>query len=50
VTAPGDTVADPFCGGGSTGVAAVRMKRYFIGADVDEAAVNRTKARLVEAI
>ena len=35
-TAPGDTVLDPFMGGGSTGVAATRMGRSFIGIEREE--------------
>ena len=31
----GDTVFDPFMGGGSTGVAAVRAGRKFIGSEID---------------
>lgn len=49
VTSPGDIVCDPFCGGGSTGVAAVGLQRFFIGADAAEEAVNRTLVRLAEA-
>ena len=50
VTQPGAMVCDPFCGGGATGEAAVRMRRYFIGADNEEAQVNRTKVRLAEVL
>jgi site-specific DNA-methyltransferase (adenine-specific) len=32
-TLPGQTVLDPFCGGGHTAIAAVSKARYFIGAD-----------------
>lgn len=32
---PGDVVLDPFCGHGSTGVAATNMERKFIGIDID---------------
>lgn len=47
-TQPGDLVLDPFCGAGTTGVAAVAMGRAFIGVDLDEGAVNASKARLAE--
>ena len=47
-TDPGDVVLDPFCGVGSTGVAALRLDRRFIGYEVDpvyaEAAKNRLSA------
>jgi DNA methylase len=45
---PGDTILDPFLGGGTTGVVAVRMDRYFIGIDVDEQAIETTRVRLSE--
>jgi site-specific DNA-methyltransferase (adenine-specific) len=35
-TLPGQTVLDPFMGSGTTGVAAVRMERDFIGIERDE--------------
>lgn len=34
-TQPGDLVLDPFCGSGTTGVAALRHGRRFIGIDLD---------------
>jgi len=34
-TNPGDIVLDPFCGSGTTGVAALRHGRRFIGIDMD---------------
>jgi len=36
---PGETVLDPFMGSGSTGIAAVRNGRHFIGGDIKHAAV-----------
>jgi len=45
-TYPGDTILDPFCGGGTTGIAAVAMNRKFIGIDSDEMAIETTKKRL----
>ena len=39
-TAPGDLVVDPFMGGGSTGVAALRSGRRFWGGDISPDAVT----------
>ena len=47
-TYPGQTICDPFCGGGTTGVVAVRMNRLFIGVDSDQEAVASTLRRLGE--
>ncbi len=49
-TFPGETVCDPFCGGGTTGVVAVQMNRLFVGIDCDEEAVATTLRRLTEAV
>jgi site-specific DNA-methyltransferase (adenine-specific) len=46
-TRPGDVVLDPFVGGGATAVAALRLNRLFIGIDVDAAAIETTRARVV---
>lgn len=45
---PGDTVLDPFCGGGTTGVACLALGRRFVGVDVDETAVEMTRGRIAE--
>ena len=45
---PGDLIVDPMCGTGTTGVAAVRMGRRFIGIDDDPARIANTKVRLDE--
>jgi len=45
-TRPGDRILDPAMGSGTTGVAAVRLGRYFIGVDVDEEAYRISKARI----
>ena len=42
----GDTVVDPFCGSGSTGVAAINHGRRFAGCDKLQSAVEATNARL----
>jgi DNA modification methylase len=41
-------VVDPFCGSGTTGVAAVRLGRRFIGGDVDEHAAEIARRRLAD--
>jgi site-specific DNA-methyltransferase (adenine-specific) len=43
---PGFTVCDPFCGSGSSAVAAVRSGCDFIGADIDPRAVEISRVRL----
>ncbi len=47
---PGDLVLDPFCGSGTTLVAAAAAGRRWIGADTDPVAVATTRARLKEVI
>lgn len=42
----GDTILDPFCGSGSTGVSAVRHKRSFWGIESDENYVDLTARRI----
>lgn len=43
---PGDQVLDPFCGSGSTGVAAIRQARRFVGIDIDPAAIRLAETQL----
>jgi len=47
-TYPGQTICDPFLGGGTTAVVAVKTGRLFIGIDSDAKAIATTKARLSE--
>jgi site-specific DNA-methyltransferase (adenine-specific) len=47
-TAPGDLVIDPFCGSGTTLVAAAQLGRRFVGADIGELAIETTSQRLRE--
>ena len=49
LTQPGDLVFDPFCGGGTTAVAAALAHRRWITCDVDEQAVWIARQRLREA-
>jgi site-specific DNA-methyltransferase (adenine-specific) len=44
---PGDSVADPFMGSGSVGVAALRAGRRFLGNDLNPEAVRLSAARLL---
>jgi len=48
-TFPGDTVLDPFCGSGSTCVAAVETDRRYIGYDIDIDYVQTARERAREA-
>jgi len=45
---PGDTVLDPFLGGGTTAVVALELGASFVGYDIDNGAVLSTKARIGE--
>jgi site-specific DNA-methyltransferase (adenine-specific) len=42
----GDLVLDPFIGSGSTGVAALRAGRHYVGFDTDEGYVALARARI----
>lgn len=50
VTSPGDLVLDPFCGSGTTLVAAELLGRNSLGIDVSKEAVNLTSQRLIEPV
>jgi DNA modification methylase len=45
-TQPDDTVLDPFAGSGTTGVAAVTLKRNYIGVDIQADNNQQARARL----
>ena len=47
-TNPGDTILDPFLGGGTTGAVAVSMGRAFIGTDVEPKNIEISKQRINE--
>lgn len=46
----GEVVFDPFMGVGSTGVAAIRLGRYFIGVDNEKAYVEAARRRIFDEI
>jgi hypothetical protein len=50
LTHPGDLVFDPFCGGGTTAVAAKQINRAWLTCDVDESAVWIARQRLREVV
>lgn len=45
---PGDLVLDPFFGTGTTGAAAKRLRRHFIGVERDPAYASAARARIAE--
>lgn len=49
-TIEGSAILDPFCGAGTTGVAAVSNNRIFCGIDIDEKNVKVTTGRINEII
>jgi site-specific DNA-methyltransferase (adenine-specific) len=46
LTVEGNIVLDPFMGSGTTGEAALKLKRRFIGIEIDKEHYSRTKQRL----
>ncbi len=46
-TKAGDVVCDPFMGGGTTGIVALAMNRYFIGVEKDPETFGIAKRRIV---
>jgi len=46
---PGDLILDPFMGSGTTGVAAVQLKRKFVGIELDSIYINTAIKRLQQA-
>jgi len=47
-TKPDDVVCDPFLGGGTTAVVAIRLGRRFIGSDIEENALETCRRRVVQ--
>jgi site-specific DNA-methyltransferase (adenine-specific) len=49
-TQPGELICDPFCGSGTTGVAAVRGGRQFVGIERDEKWFDLSRRRIQAAL
>jgi site-specific DNA-methyltransferase (adenine-specific)/modification methylase len=49
-TSPGDLILDPFMGSGTTGVAAVKLGRKFIGIEIDRGYFDIAVRRISEAL
>ena len=47
-TSEGDIVLDPFCGSSTTGVAAKRLKRKYVGIDSEREYIELSKRRLLK--
>jgi site-specific DNA-methyltransferase (adenine-specific) len=45
-TVRGQTILDPFVGGGTTGISALRNDRFFIGSDDDNTCIVKSEARI----
>jgi site-specific DNA-methyltransferase (adenine-specific) len=48
-TLENDTVLDPFCGSGTTGVACVTLRRNFLGIDLDQSFLDLAAKRIESA-
>lgn len=49
-TVPGDLVADPFMGSGTTGIAAVKLGRRFVGIELEEKYFDIARRRISDAL
>jgi site-specific DNA-methyltransferase (adenine-specific) len=47
-TKPGDWILDPFCGSGTTGIAANLLGRKFLGLEIEDNFLSMSKARRME--
>jgi hypothetical protein len=50
LTEPGDTILDPFCGSGTTGVACMQTGRNFIGIELDPGYADIARRRIADAV
>jgi DNA modification methylase len=48
-SSPGDLVVDPFCGSGSSGVAAKLLGRSYVGIDLSDTACKQSRQRIANA-
>jgi site-specific DNA-methyltransferase (adenine-specific) len=46
LTYPGQVILDTFCGSGTTAIAALQLKRQFIGFDIDPDALQLAKINI----
>ena len=46
LTLEGQTVLDPFCGAGTTALAALNLNRRFIGIDINPEALEETRTNI----
>ena len=47
---PGDLILDPFLGGGTTGIVALKKNCSFIGVDIDKECIVKSRMRIKNAI
>ena len=50
LTETGQTICDPFMGGGTTAVVALQLSRFFVGIDIDAKAIETTKSRIAKVV
>src|ERR1700726_3088958 len=46
ISKPGDTILDPFCGSGTTGIEALRLGRHSLLSDINRAGLQVTEGKL----
>jgi site-specific DNA-methyltransferase (adenine-specific) len=49
-TREGDLVFDPFCGSGTTGIAAKELNRFFVGVELEEEYCELSERRIGAAV
>lgn len=47
---PGDLVLDPFMGSGTTGIASIRLKRRFVGIELESSYIEMSIKRIKQAV